>query len=229
MTAIVAERNTVDKRTDKTKLFLSPIDEHIKTALEADPDWRSTNKLADQAISIRVQLYGFTEWGTLFTERQLVTLTTFGDLLKGVRDQMIDDGAKTEYADAVCTYLALALGRIADRNSSFTIWDNRGGNIQKVFGRQGIGMIWDFAEANPFSASTQNWMSQVEWVAEVVEHFPARVNPGEVYQANAATTTYAYDKPVIITDPPYYDNNILRRFFRFLLRVAASVAPRYLP
>ena len=38
MTAIVAERNTIDKRRDKTKLFLSPTDEHIKTALDADPE-----------------------------------------------------------------------------------------------------------------------------------------------------------------------------------------------
>ena len=85
MTAIVAERNTVDKREGKTKLFLSPTDEHIKTALETAPNWRPTNKLPDQARSISVQLYGFTEWGTLFTERQLSALTTFGDLLKGAR------------------------------------------------------------------------------------------------------------------------------------------------
>ena len=207
MTAIVAEGKSVEnKRQDKTKIFLSAPDDHIKTALDAVPSWRPTGKLPDQARSISVQLYGFTEWGTLFTDRQLVTLTTFGDLLKDVRDQIIHDGAKPEYADAVCTYLVLALGRMADRNSSFSIWDNRGGNIRKVFARQGIGMIWDFAEANPFSSSTQNWMSQVEWVAEAVEHLPAPVNDGEVYQANASTTTYGHDKPVIITDPPYYDN-----------------------
>ena len=73
MTAIVAEGKTANK----TKLFLSPTNEHIKTALDAEPSWRPISKLPDQAISIRVQLYGFTEWGTLFTDRQLVTLTTF--------------------------------------------------------------------------------------------------------------------------------------------------------
>ena len=133
MTAIVAEGKAVDKRKDKTKFFLSATDEHIKTALNVSPGWRPTNKLPDLARSISVQLYGFTEWGMLFTERQLIALNTFSDLLKEVRDQMIHDGAKTEYADAVCTYLALAIGRTADRNCSFTIWDNRGGNIQKVF------------------------------------------------------------------------------------------------
>ncbi len=205
MTAIVAEGKAVDnKREDKTKIFLSPTDEHIKTALDADPSWRPTSKLPDKARSISVQLYGFTEWGTLFTDRQLVTLTTFGDLLKEIRDKMIHDGAKPEYADAVCTYLALALGRTSERSCSFSIWDNSG-TVRKLFSRQGIGMVWDFAEANPFSSSTQNWMSQVEWVAEAVEHLPALVNNGEVYQANASTTIYAHDKPVIITDPPYYD------------------------
>ena len=208
MTAIVAEGKAVEnKHKDKTKLFLSSTDEHIETALEAESSWRPTNKLPDLARSISVQLYGFTEWGKLFTDRQLIALTTFGDLLKEVRTQIIHDGAKTEYADAVCTYLALALGRTAERNCSFYhLGQQRSGNIRKLFSRQGIGMVWDFAETNPFSSSTQNWMSQVEWVAEAVEHLPASVKGGEVYQANASTTTYAYDKPVIITDPPYYDN-----------------------
>ena len=35
-------------------------------------------------------------------------------------------------------------------------------------------------------------------------HLPA--NNGEVYQADAATTHHATDNPVIVTDPPYYDN-----------------------
>ena len=80
------------------------------------------------------------------------------------------------------------------------------GTSKKFLVVKELGWWWDFAETNPFSASTQNWVSQVEWVAEAVEHLPALVNDGEVHQANAATTIYAYDKPVIITDPPYYDN-----------------------
>ena len=69
-----------------------------------------------------------------------------------------------------------------------------------------IPMIWDFAESNPFSDSTGNWIAHIEWIAKVVERLPADVNRGAVYQADASTTIHAQDGPVIVTDPPYYDN-----------------------
>ena len=65
-------------------------------------------------------------------------------------------------------------------------------------------MIWDFAEANSFSSSTQHWMGQVNWVAEVVERLPLNVNSGEAHQADASTTIHTQRGPVIVTDPPYY-------------------------
>ena len=63
-----------------------------------------------------------------------------------------------------------------------------------------------FSEANPFSNSTQNWLGQVNWVAEAVDALPATGNNGETHQANATTTIHADKGPVIVTDPPYYDN-----------------------
>ena len=33
-------------------------------------------------------------------------------------------------------------------------------------------MLWDSPEANLFSTSTQNWMSQIEWVTKTVENLP---------------------------------------------------------
>ena len=46
----------------------------------------------------------------------------------------------------------------------------------------------------------------IDWVAKVVENLPISTNRGEVYQADATTTTHAADNPLIVTDPPYYDN-----------------------
>ena len=106
MTAIVAEGN-------RKRLFLSPTEEHIKAVQEATPTWRPSGSLPEQARSISVQIYGFTEWHKLFTERQLTALTTFSDLLPEVRSLILEHGASAEYADAVCTYLALAVGRTA--------------------------------------------------------------------------------------------------------------------
>ena len=46
----------------------------------------------------------------------------------------------------------------------------------------------------------------MEWIAKVIENLPNSTNSGEVHQANAATTAHSTDTPVIVTDPPYYDN-----------------------
>ena len=214
MTAIVAEGK-------RKRLYLSPNDEHIKAAQDASPAWRPRGSLPEKALGFRVQRYGFTQWYQLFTERQLTALTTFSDLLAEVRNQIKQTGVAEEYTDAVCTYLALAIGRAATSGCSFAWWQNLGDFVAQVFTRQAISMIWDFAEANLFSTSTQNWMGQIEWVAETVEHLPADVNGGEAHQADASTTIYAEDGPVIVTDPPYYDNigySDLSDFFYVWLR-----------
>ena len=215
MAAIVAEG-------DRGRLFLSPNDIHIETALSAQPSWRPRGTIPEQALGISLQNYGITQWHQLFTDRQLTTLATFSDLISEVRQCTVQDGATDNYADALCTYLALAIGKTADGGCKGATWKNSGNFIAQIFTLPAIPIIWDFAEANPFSDSTQNWRGQVEWIAKAVERLPNLVNAAEVYQADAATTPHAEDSPVILTDPPYYDNigyADLSNFFYVWLRV----------
>ena len=201
MTAIVAEG-------DRRRLFLSPTAEHIRTVLEADPETnkRPTQKMPTTAYKVSGRGYGITHWHQLFTERQIVALTTFSDLMRGVSELLKQHSASREYADAVRTYLALAVGRYANSSSRFSRWQNTGDFVAGVFAVQAIPMMWDFAETNPFSDSTQNWLAQIEWVARAVQHLPATSNDGRVHQADASTSIHADNGPVIVTDPPYYDN-----------------------
>ena len=199
LTGIVAEG-------EQRKFFLSPTDRQTGIALSAEPAWRPRGRLPQQALGFRVQGYGITEWHQLFIERQLTALTTFGNLLAEVHSQLIKDDAPTDYADAVITYLTLAIGRAAESSCLHAWWQNTDEVVRTVFTRQTLSMSWDFAEVNPFSTSTQNWMAQVAWIAKVVENLPVSANQGEVHQADATTTRHAADLPVIVTDPPYYDN-----------------------
>ena len=199
MTAIVAEGN-------RKRLFLSPTEEHVRATVLANAKWRPSGRLPDRALSIRPQIYGLAQWHQLFTKRQLTALTTFSDLLPEIHSAIIQDRMVEEYLDAVHTYLALAVGRSADSSSSFARWQNSGDKVAGVFARQGIPMIWDFAETNPFSASTQNWMGQIAWIAGVVERLPPGIASGEAQQADASINIPAATGPVIVTDPPYYDN-----------------------
>ena len=198
MTAVVAEG-------DRKRLFVSPTPEHEEAASTAKPDWCPSGTLPERALGFRVQRYGFREWSQLFTERQLTAITTFSDLVSDVRTLLGEHGMGDEYADTVVTYLALAVGKSVDSSCKFSKWRNAVGFADGVFSRQALPMLWDFTEVNLFSTSTQNWLAQVEWVARVVERLPA-VSGGEARQANAATTIHTNEGPVIVTDPPYYDN-----------------------
>ena len=199
MTGIVAEG-------DRKRLFVSPTDEHINASANAVAKWKPEQAASISGDVLRPRGYGVTHWHQLFTERQLNGHTSLSDLLAEVQRQVIEDGADLEYANAILTYLALAIGRNTDSCSKFSTWQNVGDKVAHVFSRQRIAMVWDFAEANPFSESTQNWMGNVQWVSEVIERLPPNVNSGEARQADAATTIHAEKGPVIVTDPPYYDN-----------------------
>jgi putative DNA methylase len=55
-------------------------------------------------------------------------------------------------------YLAFVVSSLSDRMSSICTWDaggpTWGTKINHTFGRQGIPMSWDFAEANPLSGQS---------------------------------------------------------------------------
>jgi putative DNA methylase len=183
-----------------------------------------------------------THWADLFTNRQLVALTTLADLVGEVRDQVLADakgagmpdgdrldaggnGAQA-YADAISVYLALAVSRLTDRCSSICGWDNTCEKMRNVFARQAIPMTWDYAEVNPFSTKSGNLLGQVEWVAEAVESVPA-YPISEAQQTDAATRSY--EGAVVSTDPPYYDNigysDLSDYFYVWLRRMLDDVLP----
>ena len=197
MTAIVAEGHG--------RLFLSPNTTHTQAVLEAHPHWQPQGTLPERARDFTLHLYGFKEWGHLFTQRQLTTLTTLSDLLTEARAHLAERAASPEYTNAVTTYLSLAISKTAYSGCSFARWQNTGDKVSGVFARQAIPMIWDFGEANPFSTSTQNWNAQIEWISRVVERAYTTVNAGEAKQSNAITAI-PEKGPVVLSDPPYYDN-----------------------
>jgi len=199
MTCVVAEG-------DRKRIFMSTTPEIKKIVSSAVPPWRPQQRMPTTAYLVSGRGYGITHWHQLFNERQLTALTTFSDLLADAKTLMMSDGADAEYADAVSTYLALAVGRTADSSSKFSTWQSVGDFVAHAFTRQAIPMIWDFAEANPFSSSSQNWLGQIEWISKVLDYLPRNVNDGVSHQADAANTIHANNGPVIVTDPPYYDN-----------------------
>ena len=225
--AIVAE----DK---KGRLYLSPNAEHMAASLVKAPDDVPRQELPYDPRNIWTPAYGLTNFSDLFTNRQLVALTTLSDLVSEARSKVLEDalaagilaGERLEdggvgaeaYADAVATYLALGVSRTADYNNALCTWHTTRDTVTHLFTRQAIPMTWDYIETNVLSNSSGNFLGQLKIVAKVIQRLPAEIS-GEVRQISATSRDYA--DLVVSTDPPYYDNigySDLSDFFYVWLR-----------
>lgn len=211
------------------RFFLSPDDEHERLALAVPP---AASGLLDTEMVVTSRYmtptgYGMTKHRDLFTNRQLSALTTFCDLVAEVHSKVLkDSGGDETYARAIATYMACALSRSADYWSSLAMWASD--FVAHTFGRNALPMVWDYAEANPFSEGTGNWMGAIDWVRRVVQLLPAR---GKV-QVDQREAQHLSDVPtkMYCTDPPYYDNvpyaDLSDFFYVWLRRCLGSHYPK---
>jgi putative DNA methylase len=114
-----------------------------------------------ETLGFRVQRYGLTRWGDLFNPRQKLALITFADKVRQVHAQMLAQGADPEFAKAVATYLALAIGRLSDRNSVLCRVIPQTEAIGFTFTRQALPMLWDYIEMNPLTHPS-GWSALLE-------------------------------------------------------------------
>jgi putative DNA methylase len=223
--AIVAEG-------DRRKHFVDPDERQINSALAARPSWEPEGDLASNPRWFSPPLFGMSGFRQLFTPRQLLALTTFADLIPETRERVRQDAEETHrrsaeaYADAVATYIGCALGRSANYWSSFTPWG--GDFIVQTFGRQALPMVWDFAEANPFSESTGSWGNMLDGVVNAIARLPA-ASTATVSQLDATQVVADVHQPLICTDPPYYDNigyaDLSDFFYVWLRHALGSIYP----
>ena len=195
------------------RVYLSPTDILEKVARVARPNDVPSQPLANDPRNLWCLGYGLNTFDKLFTPRQLVALTTFSDLVGEARQQVLVDTQTAgrnpadaqAYADAIATYLAFGVSRLADRNSSICSWDTSRDSTRNTFARQAIPMVWDFAEANPLSNSTGNYFGAVEGIISVLQRLTFLAG-GEAKQQDAVTSLDKNKPLTISTDPPYYDN-----------------------
>ncbi len=187
------------------RIYLPPVEVHEQIVKEANPTWCPETLFCKDALGFRVGNYGMVKWGDLFFSRQLVALNTFSDLIRNVREKILNHSGDVEYAKAIVTYLAFVVDKCADYWSTICTWHNSGEKMRNTFGRQAIPMTWDYAEANPFCDSTGNWLAMLDWTWKALANSPKNSCRGHSNQGDAQTQEYSRGK-VISTDPPYYDN-----------------------
>lgn len=205
------------------RLYLSPTPEHIQAAKVDAGDAGIIGEIAANPRWFSPPAYGMREFSDLFTNRQLVALTTLSELVSEARGKILEDalaadipaGERLEdggvgaeaYADAVATYLAFALDKLADLNNSLVGWEPKAQCPRHLFGRQSIPMVWDYAEANPLSKSSGSFITIIQGISKAMKapfFGVSSSTSNSVSPGNAMAREY---KDLIVsTDPPYYDN-----------------------
>jgi len=192
---------------------------HVEAAKVSAPQDVPDTELSTHPQYMGTPRYGLVRQSDLFTPRQLIALSTFSNLVGEVRERLLEDAlaaglnndgisledggeGATAHADAISIYLTLIVGKCADYWSAVCSWHNSGEKIRNTFGRQAISMVWDFAEANPFSASSGNYIAMRNWLVKVIAQVP--VGASKVEQRDATNRDFA--DVLVSTDPPYYDN-----------------------
>jgi len=235
--AIVAEG-------ERGRIYLPPIEAMELVARQAKPEWKPDLMISGSTQYLGVKPYGMEQFSQLFTNRQLVALTTFSDLVQEASERVKSDAlaaglpddrkpldadgtGATAYAETVAMYLALAQDKVVDRGSTVCGWDNGFQKIANTFGRQAISMRWDFAEANSFSGSTGSIEGAVDFTAKAIETLPT-LNAGECSQQDATVQAISADR-IVSTDPPYFDNvpyaDLSDFFYVWLRRAIKPIYP----
>jgi len=240
MMAVVAEG-------ERGRIYLPATEDMETVAAQARPEWKPDVVIAGSTQYLGVKPYGIEQFSQLFTNRQLVALTTFSELVQEVRkrvkcdaidgratsdsDELANGGSgTTAYADAVAVYLGFVVSSLTDRLSTICIWDvggpTWGTKLNHVFGRQAIPMSWDFAEANPLSTQSGSFWNSLDYTSKGIN--VAGGKPGIVNLADAAKQEWTKDK-LVSTDPPYYDNipyaDLSDYFYVWLRRSLKPVFP----
>ncbi len=196
------------------RLYLPPTSEHETIAYQAQPEWKPDVKISGSTQYIGVKPYGMEQFSDLFTDRQLLALTTFSGLIQDAWEQAKIDSLKVglssdevsanDYANSIGTYLAFAVDKGANYWSSVCAWHQTRDGIVSTFGRQAIPIVWDYAEANPISDSSGNLLLGVEQAAKMLTALGVGIT-GTALQANAMNQSISANK-IVSTDPPYFDN-----------------------
>ena len=148
--------------------------------------------------------WGISEWGQMFTKRQLFTMTSLVKNIGNVKKVLSD--FEPEYSKAILTYLAILIDRGSTRLTSFGVWNPQYEKIQPIFSRQAIPMVFDFPES-VFTPVDGPIASQLEWILKVIEGESSIPFISQVYNASSGEKKQFKEKylTAVITDPPYYD------------------------
>ncbi len=179
-----------------------------------------------------IAVYGFSTFGKLFNDRQLLALSTFVRLVREAYDVMLGQSLHREYAKAVTAYLALAADRLSDFSSTLCTWI--GEFVAHTYVRQALPMVWDYCEVMPLSEATGGFPSHLNWISRVLSQnpLPQAESRCDIQDARRLSQEQG-SVSAVLTDPPYYDSvsyaELSDFFYVWLKRSLGDLHPELFP
>lgn len=205
----------------KKRLYLEATNEQEKAAQVNVPKNIPHGELPIFPKRFSPPSFGLTYYADLFTNRQLVFITTMMDLAKDMQVDIekhaiergfADDGitfadggrGALAYAEAVRIVLIITISKLLDRCSNICSWStSSGGALRNVFSRAAMPMIWDYAEGNPFARAGGSFENALSRICDTLALLPAGIE-GKTKVADAVMPNDVTDA-IIATTLPYYD------------------------
>jgi len=174
-------------------------------------------------------IYGHNTWGSLFTHRQALSLVVLSKLASEVikkTSKISDDGVGI----AAATVLSLAISKHADLANALCAWEPIAQCPRHLFGRQAIGMVWDFAEGVAIGDSSGSALLSIDRTADVLDGLGSNWLIGHTEQASASSHPLPDDSAqILVTDPPYYNAvpyaDLSDFFYLWLRRILSDTYP----
>lgn len=189
---------------DKSKLkYITPIENFPNIPESQLTRPRPSSKMAPHTTGGDIGIWGYTQWGDIFSCRQLNVNNTFIDELAKLFANDID----SHYNRALISMLSLWLDRFFVANTNLGRWNNSREVSQSPFSRQAIAMTFDYPEVNPFSGRSGSAFSQIEWVIRYIDSESFSPFGALFSNASSGDKTQFHKKEIcsVVTDPPYYD------------------------
>jgi putative DNA methylase len=187
-------------------------DQTVADAAEAE--WSPKELMSTHSQYMGTPRYGLTTFSDLFLPRELVALDTLADLIRPVIERARADAhsagfdplLSSQYGDAIGIYLALSVSKLANRANAISTWMPSVECPGHIFTRQAIPMAWDFAEPNVFTGASGSFESMVDTTVGALRSLGSLPGRGTARIMDAREITDLPIRPMICTDPPYYDN-----------------------
>jgi putative DNA methylase len=199
----------------------------------------------------RTHIWGFDKWYKLFDPRQLLTLVKLVKLVreagKRVEDEKLKQGWSKgdayKYAEAVTTYLAIALIKYVDYSSLVAGW-NQSLIMGHSLSMRGLAMVWNFDDMSPIADWTGTYHRNINTLLDGLSYLINGVSGSSsrirVLLDDAASLSRLGDErfDLIVTDPPYRGDvaySELSDFYYVWLKRAlsdsdgVSLKPRFYP